>query len=119
MTGFRSRIMFPICNSTGKVVAFTGRIIGADSGKDGVAKYVNSPETSVYHKSSILFAYDKAKQAIAQEKTVILVEGQMDAVMSHQAGVLNVVAISGTALTQEHVKILNRFADTVILSLGC
>jgi DNA primase len=114
---FRSRIMFPICNSTGKVVAFTGRIIGPESNKEGVAKYVNSPETSVYHKSSILFAYDKARNAIAQEKKAILVEGQMDAVMSHQAGVTNVVAISGTALTQEHIKIITRFADTLVLSL--
>lgn len=114
---FRSRIMFPICNSTGKVVAFTGRIIGPESTKEGVAKYVNSPETAVYHKSSILFAYDKAKNTIAHDKKAILVEGQMDAVMSHQAGVTNVVAISGTALTQEHIKIINRFADTLVLSL--
>lgn len=114
---FRSRIMFPINNSTGKVVAFTGRIIGPESKKEGVAKYVNSPETTVYHKSSILFAYDKAKKAIADSKEVILVEGQMDAVMSHQAGVENTVAISGTALTEEHIKILSRFADTATLSL--
>jgi DNA primase len=114
---FRSRIMFPINNSTGKVVAFTGRIIGPESKKEGVAKYVNSPETTVYHKSSILFAYDKAKKTIADSKEVILVEGQMDAVMSHQSGVENTVAISGTALTEEHIKILSRFADTVILSL--
>ncbi len=116
---FRSRIMFPITNTSGKVVAFTGRIIGPDANKEkeGIAKYVNSPETSLYHKSSVLFGFDKAKTEIAKQKKVILVEGQMDTVMSHQAGVVNTVAISGTALTEAHVNILKRFADTVVLSL--
>jgi DNA primase len=83
---FRSRVMFPIMNASGKVVAFTGRIIGHDEGKDGVAKYVNSPETQMYHKSSILFGYNFAKHEIAKLKKVIVVEGQMDVVMCHQAG---------------------------------
>jgi DNA primase len=114
---FRSRVMFPIMNPSGKVVAFSGRIIGEEAGKDGVAKYVNSPETPLYHKSNILYGYDKAKKEIAKSKRVVLVEGQMDTVMSHQAGVLDTVAISGTALTEEQVKIMKRFAETLVLSL--
>lgn len=114
---FRSRIMFPIMNASGKVVAFSGRIIGPDEGKDGVAKYVNSPETPMYHKSSILFGYNFAKQEIARQKKVLVVEGQMDVVMSHQIGNTNTVAISGTAFTPEHISILKRFAETVVLAL--
>lgn len=114
---FRSRVMFPIMNASGKVVAFTGRIIGADEGKEGVAKYVNSPETQMYHKSSILFGYNFAKHEIAKSKKVIVVEGQMDVVMCHQAGNINTVAISGTAFTPEHIAIIKRFAEGVVLAL--
>jgi DNA primase len=114
---FRSRVMFPIMNASGKVVAFSGRIIGAEEGKDGVAKYVNSPETPMYHKSSILFGYNFAKQEIAKQKKVIVVEGQMDVVMTHQAGNINTVAISGTAFTPEHIAILKRFSEGVVLAL--
>ncbi len=114
---FRSRVMFPIMNASGKVVAFTGRIIGMDEGRDEVAKYVNSPETETYHKSSILFGYDKAKMEIGKTKKVIVVEGQMDVVMTHMAGTQNVVAISGTAFTPEHISILKRFAEVVVLAL--
>jgi DNA primase len=114
---FRSRIMFPIMNSSGKVVAFTGRIIGQDDGKDGVAKYVNSPETQIYHKSSILFGYDKARMEIAKQKKILVVEGQMDCIMASQAGNTNVVAISGTAFTQEHINIIKRFSEKVVLAL--
>ncbi len=114
---FRSRIMFPIMNSSGKVVAFTGRIIGQDEGKDGVAKYVNSPETQIYHKSSILFGYDKARSDIAKQKKILVVEGQMDCIMSHQAGNTNTVAISGTAFTQEHINIIKRFSEKIVLAL--
>jgi DNA primase len=81
------------------------------------AKYVNSPETPMYHKSSILFGYNFAKQEIAKQKKVLVVEGQMDVVMCHQAGNTNTVAISGTAFTPEHISILKRFADTVVLAL--
>lgn len=112
---FRGRIMFPIKNSLGNVVGFSARILPEfDDGKSG--KYINSPETDVYHKSKILFGYDLAKKSIAEKKEVILVEGQMDLIMSHQAGVQNVVAVSGTSLTEEHIKILKRFADKVLLS---
>lgn len=112
---FRGRIMFPIKNSLGNVVGYSARILPElDDGKSG--KYINSPETDVYHKSKILFGYDIAKKTIAEKKEVILVEGQMDLIMSHQAGIQNIVAVSGTSLTEEHIKILKRFADRVLLS---
>jgi DNA primase len=120
---FRNRIMFPIMNSSGKVVAYSGRVlpdstpIGQIGSFTEPAKYVNSPETPMYHKSSILFGYNFAKQEIARQKKVLVVEGQMDVVMAHQAGNINTVAISGTAFTVEHVSILKRFADTVVLAL--
>ncbi len=126
---FRSRVMFPIMNASGKVVAFTGRILpqphlASPINKGGIvqevreeAKYVNSPETPMYHKSSILFGYNFAKMEIAKQKKVLVVEGQMDVVMSHQVGNTNTVAISGTAFTPEHISILKRFAETVVLAL--
>lgn len=122
---FRNRVMFPIMNASGKVVAYSGRILprpAATPSKEGEvvreeAKYVNSPETPMYHKSAILFGYNFAKQEIAKQKKVLVVEGQMDVVMSHQAGNANTVAISGTAFTPEHISILKRFAETVVLAL--
>lgn len=94
---FRGRIMFPISDSSGRVVAFTGRILPKlDDGK--AAKYLNSPDTPIFDKSAVLFGLDKAKNAIRLAGYAILVEGQMDLIMSHQAGIKNVVASSGTAL---------------------
>jgi DNA primase len=95
---FRGRIMFPITDSSGRVVAFTGRILH-DDGKS--AKYLNSPETPIFTKSQILFGLDKAKSEIKRLNYSILVEGQMDLVLSHQVGVKNTVAASGTALTDQ------------------
>jgi DNA primase len=117
---FRERIMFPIADSQGRVVAFTGRIFvkeGSDTNVTATGKYVNSPETPVYSKSNILYAYDKARRAMMKENKCIIVEGQMDVVMSHQSGVLHTVAISGTALTAEQVKLIKRFTDVIVLSL--
>ncbi|MFO0743642.1 MAG: DNA primase [Candidatus Paceibacterota bacterium] len=112
---FRGRITFPIKNTFGNVVGFSARILPKfDDGKSG--KYINSPETDIYHKSKILFGYNNAKKSIADKKEAIIVEGQMDLIMSHQAGVENVVAVSGTSFTDDHVKILKRFADKVLLS---
>ncbi|MEI6352649.1 MAG: DNA primase [Candidatus Nomurabacteria bacterium] len=112
---FRGRIMFPIRNTFGNVVGFSARILPKfDDGKSG--KYINSPETDVYHKSKILFGYNEAKKSISDKKEAIIVEGQMDIIMSHQAGVENVVAVSGTSITDEHIKILKRFAERVLLS---
>jgi DNA primase len=95
---FRGRVMFPISDSSGRVIAFTGRIL-VDDGKS--AKYLNSPDTPLYDKSQVLYGLDKAKSEIRQRGFSILVEGQMDLVLSHQAGVKNTVAASGTALTDE------------------
>ena len=93
---FRGRVMFPISDSSGRVIAFTGRILN-DDGKS--AKYLNSPDTPIFDKSSVLFGLDKAKSYIRRLDYSILVEGQMDLIMSHQAGIKNAVAASGTALT--------------------
>ncbi|MEO8638113.1 MAG: DNA primase [Candidatus Taylorbacteria bacterium] len=110
---FRGRIMFPINDSSGRVIGFSGRIF-QDDGKS--AKYINSPETELYLKSSVLFGLDKAKSAIRQEGEIILVEGQMDIILSHQAGVRNTVALSGTAFTESHAKIIHRFSNRLILA---
>ncbi len=112
---FRGRIMFPVKNTFGNIVGYSARILPKyDDGK--VGKYINSPETEIYHKSKILFGYDLAKNSIAKSKEVILVEGQMDLIMSHQVGITNVVATSGTAVTEEQIQILKRFADKLLLS---
>lgn len=92
---FRGRIMFPLCDSSGRVVAFSGRIL-EDDGKS--AKYLNSPDTPIFKKSSLLFGLDKAKQSIKKNDFSIVVEGQFDLILSHQAGFRNTVATSGTAL---------------------
>ena len=114
---FRGRIMFPIRNVSGATVGYSGRILPSlvdPSVAQG--KYVNTPETALYHKSKILFGYDTAKKKMAEVKSVVVVEGQMDLCMSYQAGVENTVAVSGTAFTDEHIHIIKRFCDTVILS---
>lgn len=97
---FRGRVMFPILDSSGRVIAFSGRIL-VDDGKS--AKYLNSPDTPLYDKSQVLYGLDKAKTEIRLKGYSILVEGQMDLVLSHQAGVKNTVAASGTALTDESI----------------
>jgi len=104
---FRSRIMFPLCDSSGRVVGFTGRVFRSDD----PAKYVNSPQTALYDKSKILFGLSLAKSAIREAGSAILVEGQMDLIMAHQSGTKNSVAVSGTALTGYHLEMLKRFAD--------
>ena len=122
---FRSRIMFPIRDSAGRVVAFSGRIFESESNLSTIpsraiqppAKYINSPETKLYNKSRVLYGYDMAKQAIRKNNFAILVEGQMDLVACHQAGYINTVAISGTALTPEHCKILGRMSKNIVLAL--
>lgn len=112
---FRGRIMFPINNISGATVGFTGRILPRlDDGKSG--KYVNTPETVLYHKSEILFNYDKAKASMRDSSEVVLVEGQMDVIMSNQTGVTNVLAVSGTAFTDQHVHMIKRLCDRVIIA---
>ena len=112
---FRGRIMFPIFDFSGRIVAFSGRLF-PEIKKEGVAKYINSPQTILYDKSRILYGFDKAKAEIRKKDTCVLVEGQMDVLMSHQAGVLNVAAISGIGLTVYHLDLIGRLANNLIVS---
>ena len=111
---FRNRLMFPIRDEAGRVIGFSGRAVSAEE-KGG--KYVNSPETPLFHKSRVLFAIDKARRAMAESRTAIVVEGQLDAIRCHEAGINNVVASQGTALTADHARMIRRYADEVILVL--
>lgn len=110
---FRGRIMFPIADSSGRVVGFSGRILVPD---EKSPKYLNTPETELFNKSEILFGLDKAKRNIKVKDYSILVEGQMDLVMMHQVGLNNTVASSGTALTEGHLVKLRRLSDRVMMS---
>ncbi|HUK84001.1 MAG TPA: DNA primase [Verrucomicrobiae bacterium] len=109
---FRGRLMFPICDEQGRVVGFSGRIL-IDANDQ--PKYVNSPETPIFQKGRILFALDRAKRAIIEEKVALLCEGQIDTISCHEAGIANVVAPQGTALTEQHARILKRYAEEVVL----
>lgn len=110
---FRCRLMFPIFDSVGRVVAFSGRIFGND---EGVAKYLNSPETELFKKSETLYGYHIAKNGIRRLGFSILVEGQMDLLMSQQAGFDNTVATSGTALTVGQLSLLKRISPNIIIA---
>jgi DNA primase len=109
---FRGRLMFPICDEQGRVVGFSGRIL--TDAKDQ-PKYVNSPETPIFQKGKILFALDKARRSIIEEKFAVVCEGQLDAISCHEAGIANAVAPQGTALTEQHARILKRYAEEVVL----
>ncbi len=112
---FRGRIMFPIRDSAGRVIAFSGRILPRlDDGKTG--KYINSPETVLFNKSEVLYGFDRAKLVIRQKDAAILVEGQVDLLMVHQAGHENAVASSGTALTEQQLVRLKRLSENLLLS---
>ena len=111
---FRNRVMFPICNDQGKVIAFTGRTLATDE-KAG-PKYLNSPETPIYSKSRVLFNLDNAKEAIRKLDYSILVEGQMDCISVYDGGFHNVIASSGTAFTELQAKLLGRFSKNVVVN---
>ncbi|MBI1999114.1 MAG: DNA primase [Parcubacteria group bacterium] len=111
---FRSRIMFPIADASGRVVGFSGRIFGTEDG--ATAKYVNSPETPLFHKSKLLYGLSKAKSHMRRLGKAMVVEGQMDVVLSHQAGIEYAVAPSGTALSDDHLDFLRRMANTLIFA---
>lgn len=110
---FRNRLIFPIRDSAGRTVAFTGRALDPND----QAKYLNSPETDLYKKSELLFGMDKAKDAIRTRGFALLVEGQMDLLHLHQIGFTNTIALSGTALTPQHLSLIKRYADNLMLAL--
>jgi DNA primase len=109
---FRNRLMFPIRDETGRVIAFGGREM---PGSDSPPKYLNSPETALFSKSRCLFGLDQARQKIVESRVVAVVEGYTDVVMSHQYGASNVVSPLGTSLTDGHVQLLRRFTDKIVL----
>lgn len=111
---FRSRIMFPIFDGAGRVIAFSGRIFGKES--ETTPKYVNSPETEVWRKSSALYGIHHAKHKIRERDYALVVEGQVDLVLCHQSGFENAVAASGTALTPEHLDVLRKFSENLLLA---
>jgi len=117
---FRERLMFPIKDSRGSVMGFSGRLLGqnakeAHSTGSGQAKYVNSPQTPIFNKGSLLFGLDLARSEIREKNEAVLVEGEFDVLSSHKAGITNVIASKGTALTDQQVAILSRLCDRVIL----
>ncbi|MFM8349088.1 MAG: DNA primase, partial [Bacteroidota bacterium] len=111
---FRGRVIFPVHNLSGKVIAFGARMLSKEK-QPNQPKYINSPETDIYHKSQVLFGMNLARNVIRQKENCYLVEGYMDVIAMHQAGIENVVASSGTALTEEQVKLIKRFSDNVTL----
>lgn len=110
---FRSRIMFPIADSSGRIVGFSGRIFNKETNE---GKYINTPNTVLYDKSKILYLWDRAKNDVRKENSCVVVEGQMDALMSHQAGITNTVATSGTALGFAHTLLIKRLASKLLLA---
>ncbi len=113
---FRGRIMFPINDINGNIVAFSARVSPEKELEEKMGKYINSPQTLVYDKSKILFGLDKAKLAIKRENLAIIVEGQMDVITAHQHGFKNVIASSGTALTTDQIKLIKRYTNDVALA---
>src|SRR5262249_21863491 len=102
---FRGRLMFPICDEQGRVIAFSGRIL---TGDEKTAKYVNSPETPIFTKGKVFYGLDKSKRALLDAQFAVVCEGQLDLIACYMAGVQNVVAPQGTAFTPDHARILNR-----------
>jgi len=113
---FRGRIIFPLNDNRGNIVGFAGRILPRSSSKD-LAKYINTPETVVYHKSKLLYGLNLTKKNIKRKKFAVVVEGELDLISSWQAGIKNTTALKGTALTQEQVKLLSRLTDRIVLAL--
>ena len=109
---FRGRIMFPICNDIGEVIAFSGRLLANDA---AAAKYLNSPETPLFRKGRVLFGLHKTKRALIEANCAIVCEGQLDLIALFEAGITNVVAPQGTAFTSEQARILKRYVDEVVL----
>jgi DNA primase len=112
---FSGRVIFPLFDHRGNSIGFAGRIMPWD--KRDTGKYINSPETPLYHKSSVLFGLNITRPLIKKKKVAIVVEGELDLISSYQAGIKNIVAIKGSALTEEQVRLLSRFAPKFILAL--
>lgn len=113
---FWGRVVFPLYDHRGNIVGFSGRLLPTDK-RENAGKYINSPETLVYHKSQLLFGLNFSKKFIKQEGFVVVVEGELDLISPYQAGYRNIVAIKGTALTEQHVKLLARFTNKIIFAL--
>lgn len=111
---FRGRLMFPIWDAHGNTVGFTGRILVEKENSGG--KYVNTPQTALYDKSRVIYGLNKAKQEIKTKDLAIMVEGQMDVIACHEAGMKNVIAASGTALTEEQIKLIKRFTNNIAIA---
>jgi DNA primase len=111
---FRKRVVFPICNESGRVIAFTARTL--ETGDKAGAKYINSPETPLYTKSLVLFNLDKARKAIREMEFALLVEGQMDCISVYLRGIKNVIATSGTAFTEQQVALLRRHTSQLVVN---
>lgn len=111
---FRDRIVFPLHDHRGNVCGFAGRVVEE---KEDVPKYINTPETPVYHKSNFLYALETTRGEIKKKNLAVVVEGEIDAISSYQAGVRHVVAIKGSALTSEQVRLLKRFGENIALAL--
>jgi DNA primase len=109
---FRDRIMFPICNDVGEVIAFSGRLL---QDEEGAAKYLNSPETALFRKGSVLFGLDKSKRGLIEADCAVVCEGQLDLISLFESGITNVVAPQGTAFTEAQARILKRFVNEVVL----
>lgn len=112
---FSGRVTFPLFDHRGNPVGFSGRVL--PWGRTDTAKYINSPETQIYHKSKILFGLSLTRVNIKKKKVAIVVEGELDAISSYQAGIKNIVAIKGSALTEDQVRLLSRFAEKFVLAL--
>jgi DNA primase len=112
---FNGRVVFPLYDHRGNAIGFSGRVLPWDKRETG--KYINSPETTLYHKSNVLYGLNITRQFIKKKKVAIVVEGELDLISSYQAGIKNVVAIKGSALTDEQVRLLSRFAPKFILAL--
>ena len=109
---FRGRLIFPICDEQSRVIGFSGRVL---SGDEKTAKYVNSPETPIFTKGKVFFGLDKSKRALLDAESAIVCEGQLDLIACYMAGVQNIVAPQGTALTADHARILKRYVEEVVL----
>jgi DNA primase len=109
---FRGRLIFPICDEQGRVIGFSGRVLSAEQ---KTAKYVNSPETPIFTKGRVFFGLDKSKRALLDAQSAIVCEGQLDLIACYMAGVQNIVAPQGTALTADHARILKRYVDEAVL----